>query len=135
MLVLFTMVGILPNPFTSLGVNMELLGSEVFIHYAPLASCFLWGFGPAYFLFNTRVLIGDFIGVRVRGFLNLLRDSLEITILDIFGSKFLKLVGLRLDPLEFPFTGFILFIEALSESVAISNATAELIFHILRVIA
>ena len=54
-LVLLAMVGRLPNPVTSIGVNVGLLDPEVFIHRMILVGWFLLGFGPAYLLIDASV--------------------------------------------------------------------------------
>ena len=77
---------------------------EVFIHCVLLASWLLCRFGTAYLLFGARVRTGFIIGVG--GSLHLLLNSLEVTLIESLKIKFVKLVGLHLDPLEVLFTGF-----------------------------
>ena len=125
-LVLLTMLGRLPNPFTSIGVNAVLLGSEVFIHCALLVSWFLSGFRPEYLLFNATVWIRFWIGVRVGGVLHIIHDPLEVNLLEILWSKFIKISFFIWSLLSSLLQDFYCFLK-LSVSV-LHSATLPLIF-------
>ena len=131
-LILLTMVGIFPNKFTSPSINAGLFGLEVSIYFVLLASCFLCGFGLAYFFFDARVGIVARIGVG--GVLHFFWDSIEVTLIKSLRIKFEKLVSLYLCPLKFLLTGVLLFLDSFSTCVTVSNSAAKIILHILCII-
>ena len=92
-LILFMMVGRLPNPFIGPVVNAGISGLEFFINHAFLVRLFIHGFGLAGFLFFTR------FGIGFGRIFHFNHDYLDVTLLESLRSKFLKLVGIHLDPL------------------------------------
>ena len=81
-LVLLEMKGIPSKPVNSLGVEAGIPDPEIVVHHALLAIWFLSGLIPAYILFGAsfrfRIIIGDGVG----GVLHLLRNYLEVTLIE-----------------------------------------------------
>ena len=134
-LLLLTMEGRLSNTVTIIGINAELPDPEISANHTLLARWFLSGIGPTYILFDASVRLRVGIRVRVKGVHHILHDYLEVTILEGLWRKFIKLVGLYLVPLEIIFPDFLLFLEALSDRVAVSNAANNLLLHVLHIIS
>ena len=126
------MVGRLPKIFYSPDINAGIFGLKVFIHCVILTNCFLHRFGAVDLLFDSRSGIG--VGIRSGRVIHFLLDYLEVTIIRRLRIKFIKLISLHLDPIEYLFPVILLIIEAFSNHFMVRNDATKLLLCILRII-